>query len=659
MALTLRGRSSVFYRIIMITYFFDSQNRIYRNPFGAVTAGTFVKLRIDAYDDCPSDASLIRTAEIKWSFYDTLGNVSENSTPLSVVFKDNVDTEYGPRLKYIFEGELKSDAPGVVFFRFAFKSIEGDTCYGNNADLFGGIGENGSEEYYQITVTERNLKVPEWWKKGIIYQIFPDRFCRGIDATVEDKPNAFYYGTWDDLPFYVRKEGSTEIARWDFHRGNLSGVNGKIPYIEAIGANIIYLNPIFKARSNHRYDTCDYMHVDGLLGGDSAFELLSYICGKEGIKLMLDGVFSHTGADSIYFDREETRGTGAYNNPKSRYRSWYNFSPETDDEYECWWGVKDLPNVNELDPDYLDYIVRNDDSVIRHWIKKGASGWRLDVADELPDKFIAELRKAADEAGSECGRETVILGEVWEDASNKVSYEKLRSYFTSRELHTVTNYPFRKNLLAFFDGEIDASYFARRILSLKENYPKHNFYSLVNMTGTHDVPRLMTEMMKITCGNRYDARSLVKAYAAVMFTFPGVPLVYYGDETCLEGDVDPDNRRTFPWGHEDVNMITHFANLAILRKNNPALISGEIRFLNAGPDTLCYSRFDDNTEFLVLASNVSVDACVSGLTPGLTYVPADFDTAENNANAAEKFVVSADGTLLVSSDAKYIILKRI
>lgn len=572
----------------MYKFYHNSQDLNFRSPFGATKVGVPTKLVADAYCDC------VKNAYLDVKFYDINSNL--NAYRLQMTRTSD----------HSFEITLSNNMAGVLFYRFVFETDNETYYYGNNEECLGGEGdlqEENDDRFFQITITEKNLSVPEWFKKAVIYQIFPDRFAKGYDAIAEDKKNAFYYGTWDDLPFYVRKPGSNEIARWDFHRGNLSGVSEKLPYIEAIGANLIYLNPIFCARSNHRYDTADYMHVDGLLGGDPAFDLLCYVAAKDNVHLMLDGVFSHTGADSIYFDKEQTRGTGAYKNKNSKYRSWYNFTSDDDEEYESWWGVKDLPNVNELDKSYLNYITDGDDSVIKHWIKKGIYGWRLDVADELPDEFIRHLRKAADEAGDDMGTEPVILGEVWEDASNKISYDKMRSYFTSKELHTVTNYTFRKNLLAFFGKAKSGTDVTKCFKSVQENYPDHNFNALVNMTGTHDVRRLMTEALEITGGNRSQARKIIKAYAAVMFTFPGVPLVYYGDETCLEGDVDPDNRRTFPWGKEDVNMITHFANLSDLRKTNDVFTSGKTVFLNAGDNGFAFLREFGNVKALVIASN--------------------------------------------------------
>ncbi len=585
----------------MLSFYHNSQVKKYREPFGAVPQGTAVTVYIDIYDDKLESPEKILSARLSVHQHVAVCGKSakiDASVPLELVggCGIEVDTENGRRIKYVYKAVIETPLTGVYFYTFDFTSEASDhglvfVSYGNNDMCLGGEGKayyGQTDNRFQITVYEADLSVPSWFTNGVIYQIFPDRFYRAQDALSRFKPNTFAYGSWYDMPMYIRERETNDIARWDFFGGNLMGVTQKLPYIEALGASVIYLNPIFEAASNHRYDTSDYKHVDSLLGGDASFDLLIAAGHAQGIRFILDGVFSHTGSDSIYFDKEGKYGNGAYKNPSSPFRSWYRFG-ENDDVYESWWGIKVMPNVEELDPSYLDYIVRSDDSVIKRWIRRGADGWRLDVADELPDDFIKALRTAADEAGEENQKETIVLGEVWEDASNKISYDKLRTYFTSKELHSVTNYPFRNNLLAYFSGRENADTIAKRFYSLKENYPKHNLYALVNMTGTHDVERLMSLMLNITGGNREKARKLVKAYAAVMFTYVGIPLVYYGDETCLEGASDPDNRRTYPWGKTDNNMIEHFCRLGELRKNNDVLKGGDVQFKNAG-EILAFER---------------------------------------------------------------------
>ncbi|MBP1587226.1 MAG: glycoside hydrolase family 13 protein [Clostridia bacterium] len=617
----------------MLTLYHDSRSEYFRIPFGAVPDGTAVRLFLDCYEDDLASTKVIAGVSVKLRIYGTENDpagggsvAAERTVAASPVTRCQKDTDYGRRIYSRYEADFVAERPGVIFYSFrvhvadgggfdgslggsdgsenggsggSFGGSDGSEnggsggsfggsenggtvySYGNNRDLTGGVGETaegGDVPPYQITVYRKDLKVPDWFKNSIIYQIFPDRFAKGIDAMTVNKPDSFMYGTWDDLPMYI-KDADNNILRWDFYGGNLSGISGKLPYIEALGADVIYLNPIFESVSNHRYDTSDYMHVDGLLGGDAAFSLLKFVCERSNIKLILDGVFSHTGSDSVYFDKKHKYGGGAYGNRDSKYRSWYRFSEESDDVYDCWWGVKVMPNVNETDPGYMEFIASGEDSVVRKNLREGASGFRLDVADELPDEFIRALRAAADETALEVKYAPVVIGEVWEDATNKWSYGKLRSYFTEPELHSVTNYPFRKTLLSYFKGEISADRAAAGFLSMKENYPAENFYALANMTGSHDVTRLMTEMMGASEGRRAAAARLVYAYAAVMFTFPGVPLVYYGDETLLEGGEDPDNRRTYPWGREDLKSITLFAELAAIRRKYNCLVEGDITFV--------------------------------------------------------------------------------
>lgn len=541
-------------RIMSICH--QSKNQNYRQPFGAVPVGTKVWLRADLQSADPASCRLVVRFEAG-----TLQETKTYAAPDGVVTLHDLNR------------------PGVYFYHFT-------------------TAEESESLEHQLTVYEADLTVPEWFKKTIIYQIFPDRFYQG-NGPVEGKSNSFFYGSKEDLPMYV-KDAEGDILRWDFFGGNLWGILEKLDYIQSFGVKTIYLNPIFQAVSNHRYDTGDYKRVDGLLGGDRAFDEMMSVCKEKSVKVILDGVFSHTGEESIYFDRsglhtaqlpEEEQG--AWQSPNSKYRNWYSFNE--DGTYACWWGVKALPNVNEMEPSYLEYTVTGADSVIRHWMAKGVSGWRLDVADELPDGFIGKLRQAADESNPE----SVVFGEVWEDASNKVSYGCRRLYYAKKELHSNTNYVFRNALLDFFKGEIDAGACMDIFLSLYENYPRENFYAQVNMTGSHDVKRLYTCMKETTRGNTDLAKDLVRAYSLVQFTFPGVPLIYYGDETCMEGGEDPDNRRYYPWLKQDATMIQWFRNLGQLRMANAVFTEGNWTPVFVNSDVFAFKRTDALDEYVV------------------------------------------------------------
>ena len=462
-----------------------------------------------------------------------------------------------------------------------------EVCYDDTVILGKGEGFGasvGSDKEFQLTVYEEK-HIPSWVKSSVCYQIFPDRFCRIGDTPF--KKDAFVYENWSDLPEY-RKNNDGSISQWDFFGGNFKGIESKLQYLHELGINLIYLNPIFSARSNHRYDTSDYLNVDCTLGTNEDFASLVRKAKSLGIRIILDGVFNHTGCDSIYFDINDTHGGGAYHNGESAYRNWYTFFE--DGSYECWWGVRDLPAVNESEPSYKEFIITGKNSVIRNWFSCGIDGWRLDVADELPDEFLKLFR-------SECRKinpESYVLGEVWEDASNKVSYDKLREYFTSDELDGVMNYPFREGVIAFEKGEISAKQLAQKLLELSENYPLDNMLSCLTVLGTHDSERILTALSE-----RFDA---LKRAVALQMVYTGVPCVYYGDEAGVLGGKDPDNRRTYPWGHENSELMSWYKNMIDVRKRYSILSDGRAWFGNIGDDVFYIKRFNENDMFYVFVN---------------------------------------------------------
>ena len=461
--------------------------------------------------------------------------------------------------------------PGLVWYYFRLTAEGVMYFYGNNERSLGGIGQGFSSPppKYQITVFEEEAGTPHWYKKAIMYQLFVDRFRNGNQGGGIENPkkNSFIYANWEDTPTYIKDCGTGAISRWDFFGGNLRGVMEKLEYLKELGVKVVYFNPVFEASSNHKYDTGDYRKIDPMFGDDEIFKELCKRAESLGIYIMLDGVFSHTGSDSLYFNKFGSYpGTGAYQSDQSPYYSWYCFKSDRDD-YECWWGVDSLPNVNELDPGYVDYIITGQDSVIRHWMELGAKGWRLDVADELPDEFIRLLRKAMKEKDAE----SVLLGEVWEDASNKESYGRRRAYLLGKELDSVMNYPFRTIMLDFFLGKKDGKSVNEALMSIYENYPLHNFYSNMNLIGSHDVPRILTmlgdapeeqglsqlqkEVYRLPEAQKALGVERLKLLSLLQMTFPAVPSIYYGDEAGLEGFRDPLNRAAYPWGRENGTLL--------------------------------------------------------------------------------------------------------
>lgn len=481
---------------------------------------------------------------------------------------------------YFYYFEVNTEIDGYVQTLFYGKSKEnGQACEYRYEDI----------NKYQITVYE-DYKVPSWYKEGIMYQIFVDRFNNGNRNKKINNPkdNSFIYGNWNDTPMYIRdKDGS--IARWDFYGGNLKGITEKLTYLKKLGVNIIYLNPIFESSSNHKYSTGDFEKIDPMFGDEEVFAELIEKANQKGIKIILDGVFSHTGADSKYFNKFGNYDSlGAYQSTESKYSSWFNFKNYPND-YESWWGVGDLPNVNELDPSYMEYIINGENSVLKKWVNMGVKGWRLDVADELPSKFIKEFKRQL----RECDEETILLGEVWEDASNKISYGERREYFLGKQLDSVMGYPFRKNVIDFIKGYISSQELNNRFMTIKENYPSEAFKSNLNLISSHDVTRIKTEFE--------DDIQKVKLAVSIQATFEGVPHIYYGDEAGVSGGVDPDNRRTYPWNNEDKDMLEFYKEAMNTRNKYNTLIYGDTEFIDTlNPEVFGFIRYTDNQKILVL-----------------------------------------------------------
>lgn len=567
--------------------FHDSQNLRYRAPFGAAAVGTKVKLCLEVYHPAPGTSCFVRV----WT--------GEQAALIPMECSRWGDPA-------LFSAEVTMPEEGcVLWYSFVMQNLEGERLYyGNNDACLGGRGRmyESSPKSYQITVYRPN-PTPDWYKNGIAYQIFPDRFFRGQDWAERQQaalrpagwkgPRRILQQDWDDVPFYCRNERG-EITRWAFFGGTLEGIREKLGYLKSLGVTILYLNPIFEAASNHRYDTADYLRVDPALGDEESFRRLAAEAREQGIRIVLDGVFNHTGADSRYFDRlGNYGGDGACRGEDSPYYKWFRFR-EFPDSYACWWGVKDLPDVEEMEPTYQAFIYGDRDSVIRHWLRQGASGWRLDVADELPDAFIQGIRHAMDETATD----SVLLGEVWEDASNKESYGQLRAYFQGEELHSTMNYPFRTAAIDFMLGRSEAGEFCARMMSLKENYPPENFYGALNLIGSHDRERILTvlgeapesdtmdelerECYRLPAGQYELARRRLALLSLIQFTMPGVPCIYYGDEAGCQGYSDPFNRGTYPWGREDETLLAHYRALTALRQAHPVLSAGEYLPLSHG-----------------------------------------------------------------------------
>lgn len=574
-----------------ITY--NSWVESFKKPFGALELGEKLNLNVTARDNV-KDVWLIVEADEKYIEEIPMKKIQNNIFNLAEYYLAELNI-------YFYYFKTQEEINGNIETRYYGKNHENGECrvYLNLNDI----------NKYQITVSKA-IKSPKWFKEGVLYHIFVDRFNK-VGKINNLKKNSFIYANWEDTPMYI-KNSDNEVVRWDFYGGNLKGIINKLSYLKNLGISIIYLSPIFESQSNHKYDTGDYKKIDPMFGDEETFKKLIKECNKKGISIILDGVFSHTGDDSIYFNKYGNYDSlGAYQSIESPYIQWYKFKNHPE-EYDCWWGVKSLPNVGEMEKSYIDYIIKDKDSVIKKWMNYGVKGWRLDVVDELPTQFIEELKSET----LEIDEESILIGEVWEDASNKVSYEERRKYLLGNQLNGVTGYVFKNILIDFLTHKIDSIDAYNKFMTVKENYPKEAFKSNLNLIGTHDTRRIITELN--------EDKDLFKLAVAIQMTFEGVPYIYYGDEAGLVGEKDPDNRRTYPWKNEDRDILNFYKDITKYRNTNKTLIKGDTKFLKLeNTNVFGYIRYIESeyTDGILILINRSESE---------EYI--EFDTIENLCN---------------------------
>ena len=576
------------------TVIFDPKDEYYKSPFGAVELRTEVLLRLRLPEGF-SRASLT-------GWYD----FGERRLDLPMERSGNVCS-----LTF-----AAAETPELLWYSFILERGDGSRAY------FGldGLRYDADVRSFQLTIYDGSEKIPEWFGGGVTYQIFPDRFKRlsvpDASGMVGDR---WVHKNWDDGPAYIPENG--EITNRDFFGGSIAGIISELHYLESLSVTTIYLNPIFESASNHRYDTADYGNIDPMLGTEEDFRTLCAEAKARGMRVVLDGVFNHTGSNSRYFNALGVYPeTGAAQSCDSKYYSWYRFAHWPDD-YSCWWGVKTLPQVNEPDESYKDYIIYNKDSIVRRWLRAGASGWRLDVADELPDSFIAALRSAAAEEKPDA----VIIGEVWEDGSNKVAYHERKKYLLGSECHGLMNYPLRTAIIDFLRGGAAES-FMESMETIREHYPPPAFYSAMNVLGTHDTPRILTLLgqnadlggttrsfraaWRLSVSERETGKRRLRLAAILLYAFPGSPAIFYGDEAGQEGCEDPFNRGTYPWGREDVELRFLYRALGRARAERECLRRGDIKYLCAEGALLIFSRsFGGKTAIAAVNAGTSSLPC--------------------------------------------------
>ena len=560
---------------------FDSRQEQYKTPFGTLRAGNSCVLHMDVPESSGATSVTL-----------VMENCDEQPCCEFTFEKERVSGVYTT-----WRCEFTMQERGLYFYWFRIGKRDGSFRLfrqGDQTNMEAG-------EKWQLSIIPQDFTVPDYARGAVMYQIMPDRFFKVGECDLTDKLCPFWvHENLSDTPQYT----ADAEGNWcnDFYGGNLQGIRAKLSYLHTLGVGILYLNPIFMAYSNHRYDTADYKRIDPMLGTADDFAALCRDAHALEMRVILDGVFSHTGSNSVYFDAKGIFGHGAVSDSNSPYRAWYRFRHYPDD-YDAWWNMPTLPNIEELSESYVNYIIEDDDSVLAHWLNLGADGFRLDVVDELPDEFVRKLKKRL----RVLKPDALLLGEVWEDASNKRAYGVSRRYFVDGELDSVMNYPWQKGIVAFVRGEDDGSALGEGIMRLAENYPPEVLACVMNLLGTHDTMRILTVL-----GGEYhaskaewatarlspEARALavrrLHTAAFLQFMLPGMASIYYGDEVGMEGGADPFCRRYYPWSAGDESLRSFYAALCRVKNETQALKTGDVRVTEAGNGRLSFVRKTEN-----------------------------------------------------------------
>ena len=558
---------------------YDSKKLCHKAPFGTLTPGQTCDLQIHV----PMTVGAVRV--------DCCIGTREGEKVLTVPMTLSEQRgAYG-----VYRGSFSLEKCGLYFYFFrVHKTDSSFRLYkvGDQTNM-----ESG--DLWQVSCVPQDFTTPDWAKGAVIYQVFPDRFHKAgtCDLTGKLQPYRIHENWYEEVQWRPTPEGL--VLNNDFYGGNFRGITEKMDYIASLGTRILYLNPISKSFSSHRYDTGDYKTPDPMLGTVEDFRAMCEAAHARDIKVILDGVYSHTGSDSLYFNKNGTfPGKGAYQSPESPYYSWYTFHSYPH-SYQSWWNFDTLPTVNKLDPAFVEYIITGQDSVVAHWLRLGADGFRLDVADELPNAFLLLLKRRI----REIKPDALLIGEVWEDASNKVAYDIPKRYFVDGVLDSVMNYPFRTAIVNFVRQWDDGQALAERVMTIAENYPPQVLCCNMNLLGTHDTARILTALVDDFDGSREEksrrhlsrnlylqAKELLMMASFLQYMLPGAPSLYYADEAGMEGHKDPFNRRTYPWGREDTELLSHFRHLGKLRKESACLQTGDIEFFRAEGGRIGFAR---------------------------------------------------------------------
>ena len=569
---------------------FDSRAAAFKTPFGAVAEGTTVRFNLAARPGVGKATLVIEKRRLEGNQevldYAPVARIAMTAAPGGWT----ANHRFGDKAIYGYYFELAVAGQTYIY------QNNRDTVYWTREKGSMGLGVAGEMpdntrriRRYRQTVHAADFKVPDWARDAVYYYIFPERFRNGDKANDPQPGVARYHDkaveahkNWLDKPSKPgaignSSDASDDIFNNDFFGGDLAGIIEKLDYIKALGANTIYMTPIFKAASNHKYDTADFTQIDPGFGTNADFTRLTAEAAKRGMRVIADTSLNHVGSDSPYFNRFSNYPKGgAFDggriNAASPYADWFTFDagqPDADKQYKGWVGVADLPELNKASKAFRAFAYGNPDSVMKQWLDRGAAGWRMDVAPWVPDDFWAEWRTAVKAHKPDA----ITIAETWFDASK---------FFLGDSFDSTMNYILRNALLDYAAGG-DARKLNANLELMREAYPAQAFYALMNLLSTHDQPRALHHFGYLDDG---DTRKLAEAKQrlrlAVLFqmSYPGAPSIYYGDEVGLGGGDDPYNRATYPWADEGgkpvLALLADFQRLTQMRQDHPVLRRGSI-----------------------------------------------------------------------------------